>query len=260
MVKENLRVTILQTNILWEKASHNRTAIQQMVSALNFPVDIIVLPEMFTTGFSSNISLAETMQGETIIFLKNIASTYDCAVCGSLIIKENGSTYNRFVFVEPDGSITTYDKRHLFGLGGEKTVYSRGVTQVTIPFRGWRIRPLICYDLRFPVWSRNTDNYDLLLYVANWPASRNSIWNTLLSARAIENQCFVVGANRCGSDGMGIEYVGNSRIVDPKGDLLSVSENEPTHCSFTFNYSWLKQFREKFPFLDDRDEFTMVTS
>lgn len=258
-MQDNLTVTVFQTNIVWENAARNHIDIVELATRIPSATDVLVLPEMFTTGFTNNTSLAETMQGESIKFMQLLASKHNCAVCGSIIIVQGENVYNRFVFVAPEGTITTYDKRHLFALGGENATFAKGSSHVTIQFRGWRIRPLICYDIRFPVWSRNTDNYDLLLYVANWPAARNNVWNTLLSARAIENQCYVVGANRCGSDGMGIEYIGNSRIIDYKGEILCNADNGVGICSHTLNLNVLNQFRQKFPFLIDRDEFTILT-
>ncbi len=254
---ENLKITVIQPNMIWENPGANLVKYSEMISDLG-PTDIIVFPEMFTTGFSMQpIILKEKMDGVAINWMKKIASKKNAAVIGSLIIEDDDKICNRAVWVFPDGKIEKYDKRHLFTMGQEPLHYSPGNSKAIIEYKGWRFCPLICYDLRFPVWARNTENYDVLLYVANWPAQRHHHWKSLLVARAVENQAYCIGANRTGIDGAGIHYSGDSCIISPKGDADFMGESENIK-TFEISYKELHDYRKKFPLLEDRDEFQMV--
>lgn len=254
-----LKVAIIQTDLVWESPEQNRLHFSKKINALSEEVDLIILPEMFMTGFSMNPSeVAETMDGETILWLKTIAKEKNTAITGSLIIKENNNYYNRLVFVFPSGKIQTYDKRHTFTLAGENKVYKAGNKKLIIDYKGWKICPLICYDLRFPIWSRNIENYDLLIYVANWPKPRINAWNTLLKARAIENMSYCIGVNRVGLDINGYEYTGNSAVYDGLGkEISTIKPNEIITEIITLNKDDLLKTREKFRFLDDKDDFIL---
>jgi predicted amidohydrolase len=200
--------------------------------------------------------LAEEMNGHTVSWMKKKAAEHRVALCGSLIIQENGNFYNRLLFAEPSGEIHSYDKRHLFTMGNENEFFSNGTERLIVNYKGWRIFPLICYDLRFPVWARNRNEYDLLFYSANWPKSRVLVWETLLKARAIENQCYTAGANRIGVDGNGIEYSGNSQVIDPKGIVMAESKDyTESIIEATLSRNDLLKFRAAFPVLDDGDDF-----
>lgn len=214
---------------------------------------------MFTTGFTmSPANVSEQMNGESITWMKRLSVQYQAAICGSIIISEHNNYYNRFVFVEPSGLVSYYDKRHLFTLAGEQHQYTQGNEQLLIEYKGWKLCPFVCYDLRFPVWSRNTANYDMLLYVANWPEKRIAAWDTLLKARAIENMSYVVGVNRVGSDANNYSYPGNSLIIDTLGTVISSLENSKegvVHavlCKTTQD-----SIRQKLGFLDDKDAFNL---
>src|SRR5690606_35891756 len=196
-MKNTLQIALIQTHLVWENPTQNRELLSEKLKTLSEPVDIIVLPEMFTTGFSMHAAkLAETMQGDTVQWMQSIAKQQQVAITGSLIIKEDNQFYNRLLFVHPDGNIETYDKRHTFTLAGEDKVYASGTEKKIIHYKGWKLCPLVCYDLRFPVWARNVEAYDVLIYVANWPHVRVHAWDTLLKARAIENMAYCVGVNR----------------------------------------------------------------
>ncbi len=213
-MKNILKITIIQSELVWENSAQNRQVFLEKIKSISEVVDLIILPEMFTTGFTMNPEkVAETMDGETIHWLKYLAKEKNTAITGSLIIKEGNKYYNRLVFVHPTGEIKTYDKRHTFTLAGEDKIYTAGNKKLIVAYKGWKICPMICYDLRFPVWSRNTDDYNLLIYVANWPKPRITAWSTLLKARAIENMSYVVGVNRIGADDNGHEYSGNSAAM-----------------------------------------------
>ncbi len=264
-----LKVAIIQTDLVWENAEQNRIFFTEKMNAISSPIDLIVLPEMFTTGFSMDpAEIAETMEGKTILWLIALAKEKNIAITGSLIIKKSPkgeksdpSYYNRLVFVFPTGEVETYDKRHTFTLAGEDKVYTAGNKKLIVNYRGWKICPLICYDLRFPIWARNTENYDLLIYVANWPKPRINAWNTLLKARAIENMSYCIGVNRVGLDINGYEYTGNSAIYDSLGEEIStIKSNEITTEIITLNKGDLLKTREKFLFLDDKDDFTLNLS
>jgi len=259
MAQENLRVAVFQFDLAWENPEVNRTKIDEWLQKTNRKMDVVFLPEMFTTGFSMNATeLAEPMDGETITWMKALCAEHQLALCGSLIIKENDRFFNRLVFVKPSGEIEHYDKRHLFTMANEESHFQPGVERLIVPYKGWRICPLICYDLRFPVWARNRNEYDVLVYSANWPESRTEVWNTLLKARAIENQSYVVGANRVGVDESKILYSGNSQLIDPKGNVLSAIADHHKGIVFAgFSYSELMEYRKKFPVLDDADQFVV---
>ena len=222
-INNKIKISIIQSDIVWEDVNENLKRFSQKVSDLEDKTDIIVLPEMFTTGFSmKSKELAETMEGKTVSWLKDYSKKVNALIIASLIISENGEFYNRLICAFPDGKIEHYNKRHLFRMANENNYYSQGTKKLIIEYKGWRIRPLICYDLRFPVWSRNKNDYDLLVYIANWPERRNESWKTLLKARAIENQAFLVGVNRIGKDKNNVIYSGDSALISPQGNLLSI--------------------------------------
>jgi predicted amidohydrolase len=258
MTLNSLTVAIIQTDLIWETPEANRKNIENKVSTIT-DADLIVLPEMFTSGFTMNASaVAETMDGNTIIWLKQLAKEKQTAITGSLVIKENNKYYNRLVFIEPSGKTIHYDKRHTFTLAGEHKVYTAGSNKVVIGYKGWKICPLICYDLRFPVWARNVEDYDLLLYVANWPKARVSAWDTLLKARAIENMSYSIGVNRVGFDGNGYEYTGHSAAYDVLGRRIdTIAKNKETIAIVTLEKEHIQKYREKLGFLKDRDRFTL---
>ncbi|WP_242926514.1 amidohydrolase [Pontibacter vulgaris] len=256
----DLSVTIVQTELYWQDATANRRMLQEKLAAAAPKTDLIILPEMFTTGFSMNAAeLAEEPEGETLRWLQQMAQQHHAVVTGSIIVKEGDNYYNRLLWVRPDGRYEKYDKKHLFRMAKEHHTYTSGNEQLVVELKGWKIRPLVCYDLRFPVWSRNTSNsYDLLLYVANWPKARNHAWRTLLQARAIENLAYVAGVNRVGTDGNNHPYSGNSAIIDPKGiQLLEVNEEEGVH-TVTLSKQELEAFREAFPAHLDADGFEFI--
>ena len=259
MTQEFLHVAVFQLDLIWENPKANLAKIDEFLRKIKPETDVVFLPEMFSTGFSMNVSeLAETMDGETVSWMKMRSGERQIALCGSLIVKENGQYFNRLVFVEPSGEVQSYDKRHLFTMGNESNHFTRGLEKLIVNYKGWRICPLICYDLRFPVWSRNHYEYDILVYSANWPKARTEVWNTLLKARAIENQAFVVGINRVGSDGNLIAYSGNSQLIDPKGNVLSTIEDDSEGIiASQFSYPELVKFMAEFPVLNDGDSFLL---
>lgn len=254
-----MKISLIQTSLAWENPRANRANFERLINTIQGQTDIIVLPEMFSTAFTMKPeTVAENMDGETIKWMKEMAAAKDCAVTGSIVIIEDGTYYNRLLFALPDGEIKTYDKRHLFSLAGEDRAYSAGAGRLIIEYRGWKICPLICYDLRFPVFSRNTENFDLLLYVANWPAPRVLAWDTLLRARAIENMCYVAGVNRIGEDSNGHNYLGHSQVFDCLGaTIIYPSENEGVFTA-VLDKENIIETRIKLSFLDDRDSFTLL--
>lgn len=231
------------------------------IAAVKEDTDIIVLPEMFTTGFTMNArAMAEPMNGPTVEWMKKKVLEKKCVITGSMIITENGAFYNRLIWMDPDGSFTHYDKRHLFRLAHEEQTYTPGKNKIVVNCKGWKILPLICFDLRFPVWSRRTkeSDYDLLLYVANWPERRITAWNQLLIARAIENQCYVAGLNRVGNDGNDIYHSGESAVINCKGENIgSIPLHEECMETITLNKQELNDFRKQLPFIEDGDNFTI---
>lgn len=257
-MKPDLKITFIQTSLHWENTVANLAMFSEKIFSVQEPTDLILLPEMFSTGFSMKPEqFAETMDGIAVQWMKQTASIKNAVICGSLMMKEGDKYYNRLIWMRPDGSYECYDKRHLFGLGEEHEHYTPGTKRMVVALNGWKILPLICYDLRFPVWARNAEAYDILLYVANWPERRIHAWKTLLEARAIENQCYVIGVNRVGSDGNDIYHSGESSLIDPKGELMiRESHHEQTH-TFSLSYHHLNHIREALPFLKDRDHFEL---
>lgn len=251
-----IRLTTIQSSLVWEDKTANLVAFQQKMAGLAGQTDIVILPEMFSTGFSmKSEALAEEMDGSTMQWLERQAKEIDAVVTGSFIARENGNYFNRLVWMLPDGHYETYDKKHLFTLAGEQNHYQPGTKRLIVEYKGWKICPLICYDLRFPVWSRNTEDFDLLIYVANWPQPRNHHWKNLLLARAIENQCFVVGVNRVGKDGNDLPYTGDTSIIDYSGNvLLQVSDVEQV-ATLQLSKEGLLEYRRRLLFLEDRDAF-----
>lgn len=265
---KNIRVTLVQQPLIWENVQANLYHFNEVLHPLKKgSTDVIVLPEMFNTGFTMHAShLAEPEGGPTMLWMAEMAATKRAAVCGSLMIKEKKKIYNRFVWMYPDLSYNTYDKRHLFRMGKENDVFSAGRESVLIEHNGWTFCPQVCYDLRFPVWSRNrlkklsetqvTPEYEVLLYVANWPKVRSFAWNHLLIARAIENQCYVVGVNRTGKDGNKLEYGGDSVVLDPLGEKINKLKGiKPGIETVTLDAKHITKLRQSFPVLMDGDQF-----
>lgn len=256
----DLTLSFIQADLHWHDAAANRVAFDQQLAQLVGPTDLIVLPEMFSTGFSMAApALAEPMSGPTVAWLRAQAAAHQAVVTGSVIIEENGAYYNRLLWVRPDGTLSHYDKRHLFTLAGEQRVYAPGRTRLVEDWRGWRICPLVCYDLRFPVWSRNRPAapYDLLLYVANWPAVRRTAWMTLLRARALENVAYTLGVNRVGRDGLGHDYAGDSALIDAQGNYLVEAGDQAGVFTYTLRQDELNGFRARFAALNDGDAFEL---
>ncbi len=253
----DLRVSLVQTNLFWEDKAANLAQLTAQIEALP-PTDLIILPEMFSTGFSMQPQKwAETMQGQTVSWLLRQAQKTQATIIGSLIIVENGQYFNRLLVALAEQNLLFYDKRHLFGLAGENNHYQAGTKKLTFEYKGWKIAPFVCYDLRFPVWSRNVENYDLAAYVANWPARRIAHWDILLPARAIENQAFVAAVNRVGEDGNGIYHAGHSQIVDFNGQVLAKIENKTQSETLLLCRADLLAFRTQLAFLADKDNFEL---
>ena len=252
-----MKIALLQFDIAWENKSGNLMKVESLVSLCPNGTDLIILPEMFNTGFSMNpAELAEKSEAETFSRMKALAEKSNAAICGSYIVEENGNYFNRWIFISPENEVNIYNKRHLFSPGGEDRLFARGGEMIIFTYKSLRICPNICYDLRFPVWSRNRDDYDLLINSANWPAARQDVWSTLLKARAIENQCYVAGVNRTGTDGAGIEYSGGSVILGPKGEIIASGDNGTEGIIYgEISPGQLSEFRSKFPVLNDRDDF-----
>jgi predicted amidohydrolase len=252
-----INVTLIQSDIIWEDRISNLKKYQEKINQIE-STDLIILPEMFTTGFSmSPKSISENMNGETIQWMKQNAHKMNSAICGSIIIEEDSKYFNRFIWVNPDGSIHHYDKRHLFSFAGENENYTPGNEKIIIEYKGWKICPLICYDLRFPVWSRNSEDYDLLIYVANWPDKRKSAWKSLLTARAIENQCYVIGVNRVGEDSKNY-YSGDSSLINALGETLYTNSHIEEIYSNTISKYDLNKIRTQLTFLNDKDNFKII--
>jgi len=255
----NLNITLVQTHLAWENPAINIAHFDSVCQTID-KTDLIILPETFTTGFSMTpepIAL-NAKQNIALDWMTATAKTKACAICGSMIVQDGDAYFNRFYFIEPNGQVVFYDKRHLFSMAGEDKAFTSGNKHLIINYKSWQIKPFICYDLRFPVWSRNTDDTDLMIYVANWPESRISAWTTLLKARAIENQCYVAGVNRIGIDGKEINYNGNSMIVEPKGKVIASLGQTNQTTSLTLNKLNLDTYREKFPVGKDADRFTLM--
>jgi len=253
-----MKIALIQAPLLWENPKQNRNYFEDKINSIRETIDLIVLPEMFTSGFTMNPkAVAESMQGETVLWLQALAKAKNAAITGSLVIEENGNFYNRLVFVLPSGAIKTYDKKHLFTLAGEDKAYTSGTQKMLIEYQGFKICPLICYDLRFPVFARNTEEYDVLIYVANWPKPRINAWDALLKARAIENMCYTIGVNRIGEDPNKHDYPGHSQVIDELGNYLIAPQEIEGVFITTLNKNTLEANRQKFGFLNDRDAFTM---
>lgn len=254
---QELIIALVQSSLFWEDPERNRKMLSKKIETISDQVDLIILPEMFTTGFTmhpENINAKEGIQ--TVKWMQRQTAKKNAAIVGSMVFQENGRYYNRLYFVEPDGGLKIYNKRHTFTLAGEDKVYNAGEKKVLVDYKGFRLYPLICYDLRFPVWSRNTENYDALLYVANWPKLRITAWDTLLKARAIENMAYCIGVNRIGQDETGHEYIGHSAVYDCLGEQLVFSEKEAV-LQVTLSKEHIKSTRDKLKFLDDRDHFIL---
>jgi omega-amidase len=254
-----MKISVIQPDIAWENKSRNFQNLSGLISPLFNQTDIVILPEMFNTGFSMNPGqFSESQEADTFNWMQSLAEMGNFGVCGSYMVIENGKFYNRWVFVSPLREVWHYDKRHLFSMGEEDKFFSAGKSKLVFTFREVRISPYICYDLRFPVWSRNHNEYDLAVYAANWPEARINVWNTLLQARAIENQCFVAGSNRIGTDGKGIKYCGNSAIIGPRGEVIaSAGADSEGSVSAEISLTDLSDFRKKFPVARDADNFTV---
>jgi omega-amidase len=257
--KSRLTLALVQYSMVWEDASATRDYLNDLLAKqLTETPDVIILPESFTTGFSMQPELvAETMDGASVQWMQKLAETSRSAVCGSLFIKEDGQFFNRFLWIESGNDIVSYDKRHLFSMGNEQLHYTPGKQQILIDYKGWKIFPQICYDVRFPVWSRNTFQYDLLINVANWPATRRKVWKILLKARAIENQCYVAAVSRVGNDGSGLDHAGKSMVIDPKGQVLMNAGSKSGVLLLTIDLDQRKEFLTKFNALNDADGFTI---
>lgn len=251
-----MKIALVQTSLSWENPVENRSHLLQKISGFMQDVDLIVLPEMFASGFTMNPkTVAETMEGETVLWMQHLAKAKNAAITGSLVIEENGNFYNRLLFVYPTGDIKWYDKRHLFTLAGEDQFYTNGKERLIVEYKGFRICPLVCYDLRFPVFSRNTEDYDLLLYVANWPKLRVNAWDILLKARAVENMSYAIGVNRIGTDANNHEYVGHSQAVDFLGNYLIEPQEAEGVFIVELDKEKLLETRTKLAFLNDKDHF-----
>lgn len=254
-----LRISLVQTDLQWQEAEHNRKLLEPQVAPLAGKTDLVVLPEMFTSAFAMSGALAEEHPGPTLAWMQRMAAQTGAALTGSVASLEQGKRYNRLLFVKPDGTYSLYDKKHLFRMLGEDQRYAAGSSKVIVEWQGWRILPLVCYDLRFPVWSRYTqaEPYDLLIVVANWPAARNHHWRTLLQARAIENLAYVAGVNRIGRDGNKLEYIGHSALVDPQGvEVLQAGAAAGVYTA-TLRPGAVTEWRAKFPAWMDADPFTL---
>ncbi|MFD0863413.1 amidohydrolase [Sungkyunkwania multivorans] len=258
-MKEALKITLVQADLIWQQPEANRVHFTEMIARVEADSDVVVLPEMFSTGFTMNPNtVAETMDGETVVWMKEMARQKQVAIMGSVIIVENDLYRNRFIFVMPSGEIVTYDKRHSFTLAGEDKTYAAGKERVVIDYLGWKWCPMICYDLRFPVWSRNTQDFDALIYVANWPQPRINAWDALLKARAIENMCYCIGVNRIGEDPNGHRYPGHSSVYDVLGaELVNMKHGNEGLETIILNKHHIETNRKKLGFLKDRDLFTL---
>ncbi len=257
----SLTLSLIQTNLHWEDKSANLKILEQKVAGIKQPTEVIILPEMFSTGFSMKpAKFAETMDGESVAWMRALSMSKKAIITGSLVIQEGGNYYNRLIWMLPNGQYGYYDKRHLFGYAGEDQHYASGNKRLIASVKGWKINLQVCYDLRFPVWARQATEheYDILLYVANWPERRSLAWKALLQARAIENQAYVIGVNRVGEDGNDIYHSGDSMVIDALGQVLYHKANEEDIFTITLKKDDLLQVREKFPFGKDADSFQIL--
>jgi omega-amidase len=252
---QNLKITLIQTEPVWEDIKSNLALFDEKIHDIREKTDLIILPEMFTTGFSMNASnLAQDLNGFSIEWLQKISNKINADIVGSIIFKNNDLYFNRLLWAKPDGRLFAYDKKHLFRFAGEEKVYSAGIENITVELNGWKIRPFICYDLRFPTWTRNIKNqYDIAVFVANWPDKRSMHWKSLLQARAIENQCYVIGVNRVGMDGNGLFYSGDSSVIDPFGKIIFQKHDEECTYTTVLSFNALEDYRKTFPAWMDSD-------
>lgn len=261
---QDLSITLIQTKLFWEDIDANLAHFSKKIASITKPSHLIILPEMFSTGFSMNAAqFAEAMTGKAFRWMQEQAKKTDAVILGTLMIEDAGHYYNRLIWMRPDGSYEQYDKHHLFGLGAEDKTYTKGQKKLIVELDGWKICPMICYDLRFPVWSRNTlidgePAYDVLIYTANWPEKRTHHWNALLPARAVENQCYVIGLNRIGNDGNDIPHSGHSQIVGPDANYLYIGIDMDEVATTRLSAEDLALKRRQFPFLKDADDFQLV--
>lgn len=257
-MSEQLKVALVQSHLLWENPSANRKMLEEKIKSMSNDVDVIILPEMFTTGFTMSPENIAPQEGhKTMEWMCNMSLESEAAIMGSTVFTENGKNYNRLLFVTPEGTFHQYNKKHTFTLAGENRVYEAGNERMVLTYKNFRICPLICYDLRFPVWARNTVDYDVLIYVANWPKPRVTAWDTLLKARAIENMSYCIGVNRIGMDELGHEYAGHSAVYNTLGEQIAYSEKE-TVLYATLEKQHITACRSKLKFLDDRDAFNLI--
>ncbi|TSD66763.1 amidohydrolase [Inquilinus sp. KBS0705] len=256
---DNLKITVYQGYLFWENIDKNLQNISLRLSNIREKTNLIILPEMFNTGFTMNAeALGEPMGGKTMKWMQKTAQKFECVVTGTLIISDNGKFYNRLIWMRPDGTYECYDKRHLFAMGKEDQTYTAGTKKLIVELNGWKICPVICYDLRFPVWLRNVnEDYDLLLIVANWPEKRALHWRTLIPARAVENQAYVIGVNRVGHDGNEVYHSGDSTCIDPNGNVVYYKRDEEDVYTFSIIADEVKKARRYLPFLKDADEFSL---
>jgi len=258
---QDLRVTTIQTNLYWNDIQANLSNLEEKIWSLSNQTDLIILPEMFTTGFTMEVNkLAEHSNLTTFRWMKQMAAQTNAVICGSYIVAENQQFFNRLVWMQPDGKYEKYDKKHLFRMADEHQFYTAGNEKLLVKLKGWVINPMICYDLRFPVWSRNTieNQYDIAIYIANWPQKRALHWNALLKARAIENLCYTIGVNRVGNDGKGIHYAGDTSVIDMKGEIIYTQSEIEEIKTITLNHENLIDYRKAFPAYLDADKFEII--
>ena len=262
----DIRITLIQTALAWEDKDANLQMLEQKINDLREPTHVIILPEMFSTGFSMKPEiLAEKMDGPSVNWMKRVAAAKKVILAGSLIVEEDGQYFNRLIWMLPNGQYGVYDKRHRFAFAGEDQHYTAGTERLIASVNGWKVNLMVCYDLRFPVWARQQFNeqkefeYDILVYVANWPQRRSTAWRALLQARAIENQSYVIGVNRIGEDGNGIYHSGDSTIIDPLGEILYHKQDHEDIFTITLKKEQLDEVRQKFPFWKDADSFKIMS-
>ncbi|KAA3616530.1 MAG: amidohydrolase [Calditrichaeota bacterium] len=255
----DLKIALVQSELHWQKAATNRAMFETLFQKIEPDTDVVVLPEMFTTGFTMHAATcAETMDGQTVAWIRIQAQHLKTHICGSIIIQENKNYYNRLLWATPDGKLHIYDKRHLFRMAGEHHTYAAGNRRLIVHVNGWKICPFICYDLRFPVWIRAKKmNYDAAIFVANWPAKRSHFWKMLLPARAVENQIFVIGVNRVGKDGNGFSYSGDSTVIAPNGEIIAQHHHVSGVFTHLLSHKLLQESRENFPAWQDADDFEL---
>lgn len=257
-MSQQLNIALVQSHLLWENPQANREAFSKKIASIQEDVDLIVLPEMFSTGFTMSPENIEVLEGgNTVNWMQQQAKKSNAAIVGSIVFTENNQNFNRLFFVYPNGEYKSYDKKHTFTLAGEDKVYKAGNNKLIADYKGYKICPLVCYDLRFPVWARNVEDYDVLIYVANWPKPRIAAWDTLLKARAIENMSYCIGVNRIGLDGLGYEYSGHSAVYDVLGNQITYSEKEEILYAI-LDKKHIDSTRNKLKFLEDRDQFSLL--